>query len=173
MLTKVFILDYGSYPEDVYDRAWSSVLPVEWTQINTTLDVVDSHKDYNPPQDVIKTAAVPANASEPMTFSWTLDTSDDETYAYLYMADIQKVRNNDTREFDIIANGKVEFNPYSPMKFEVEVLFNRVPLKCEGGLCRVQLSRTRKSTLPPLMNALEIFQVIEFPQSETNQDDGA
>ncbi|XP_056866333.1 probable LRR receptor-like serine/threonine-protein kinase At1g07550 [Raphanus sativus] len=159
------------YPEDVYDRAWSSVLPVEWTQINTTLDVVDSHKDYNPPQDVIKTAAVPANDSEPMTFSWTLDTSDDETYAYLYMADIQKMRNNDTREFDIIANGKVEFNPYSPMKFEVEVLFNRVPLKCEGGLCRVQLSRTRKSTLPPLMNALEIFQVIEFPQSETNQDD--
>ncbi|KAH0876843.1 hypothetical protein HID58_064237 [Brassica napus] len=159
------------YPEDVYDRAWSPFLPVEWTQINTTLNVVDSHKDYNPPQDVIKTAAVPANASEPMTFSWTLDTSDDETYAYLYMADIQKVRNNDTREFDIIANGKVEFDPYSPMKFEVEVLFNRVPLKCEGGLCRVQLSRTRKSTLPPLMNALEIFQVIEFPQSETNQDD--
>uniref|UniRef100_A0A0D3C8B1 non-specific serine/threonine protein kinase n=1 Tax=Brassica oleracea var. oleracea TaxID=109376 RepID=A0A0D3C8B1_BRAOL len=159
------------YPEDVYDRAWSPFLPVEWTQINTTLNVVDSHKDYNPPQDVIKTAAVPANASESMTFSWTLDTSDDETYAYLYMADIQKVRNNDTREFDIIANGKVEFNPYSPMKFEVEVLFNRVPLKCEGGLCRVQLSRTRKSTLPPLMNALEIFQVIEFPQSETNQDD--
>ncbi|KAF2547020.1 hypothetical protein F2Q70_00019575 [Brassica cretica] len=159
------------YPEDVYDRAWSPFLLVEWTQINTTLNVVDSHKDYNPPQDVIKTAAVPANASEPMTFSWTLDTSDDETYAYLYMADIQKVRNNDTREFDIIANGKVEFDPYSPMKFEVEVLFNRVPLKCEGGLCRVQLSRTRKSTLPPLMNALEIFQVIEFPQSETNQDD--
>ncbi|WZZ56765.1 hypothetical protein YC2023_056872 [Brassica napus] len=156
---------------NVYDRAWSPFLPVEWTQINTTLNVVDSHKDYNPPQDVIKTAAVPANASEPMTFSWTLDTSDDETYAYLYMADIQKVRNNDTREFDIIANGKVEFDPYSPMKFEVEVLFNRVPLKCEGGLCRVQLSRTRKSTLPPLMNALEIFQVIEFPQSETNQDD--
>ncbi|WZZ20366.1 hypothetical protein YC2023_121753 [Brassica napus] len=159
------------YPEDVYDRAWSPFLPVEWTQINTTLNVVDPHKDYNPPQDVIKTAATPAIASEPMTFSWTLDTSDDETYAYLYMADIQKVRNNDTREFDIIANGKVEFDPYSPMKFEVEVLFNRVPLKCEGGLCRVQLSRTRKSTLPPLMNALEIFQVIEFPQSETNQDD--
>ncbi|KAL0865307.1 hypothetical protein Bca101_044425 [Brassica carinata] len=157
------------YPEDVYDRAWSPFLPVEWTQINTTLDVVDSHKDYNPPQEVIKTAAIPANASEPMTFSWTLDTSDDETYAYLYMADIQKLRNNETREFDIIANGKVEFDPYSPMKFEVEVLFNRVPLKCEGGLCRVQLSRTRKSTLPPLMNALEIFQVIEFPQSETNQ----
>ncbi|KAL0723749.1 hypothetical protein Bca4012_038348 [Brassica carinata] len=160
------------YPEDVYDRAWSPFLPVEWTQINTTLDVVDSHKDYNPPQEVIKTAAIPANASEPMNFSWTLDTSDDETYAYLYMADIQKLRNNDTREFDIIANGRVEFDPYSPMKFEVEdpAQMHR-PHTLRTGTGRVQLSRTRKSTLPPLMNALEIFQVIEFPQSETNQAD--
>lgn len=107
-----------------------------------------------------------------MTFSWTLDASDDETYAYLYFADIQTVGRNETREFDIIANDNVKFGVYSPLKFEVETLFNSVPLKCEGGVCRVQLSKTPKSTLPPLMNALEIFQVIEFPQSETNQDDG-
>lgn len=47
------------------------------------------------------------------------------------------MRNNDIREFDIIVNGKVEFDFYSLMKFEVEVLFNRVFLKCEGGLCCV------------------------------------
>lgn len=147
-------------------------MPLEWTQINTTRNVVDLNKDYYPPQDLIKTAAIPTLANEPMIYSWTLDTSEDQTYAYLYFADIQKLRDNETREFEVIANGKVQFKPYRPMKFEVKTLFNTVPLKCEGGVCRVQLSRTLKSTLPPLINAIETFRVIEFPQSETNQDDG-
>ncbi|CAN8311529.1 unnamed protein product [Cochlearia groenlandica] len=159
------------YPEDIYDRVWFPYLPLEWTQVNTSLNVIDSSRGYNPPQDVIRTAAIPAIASEPITFSWSLETSDDETYAFLYFADIQKMRDNETREFDITANGKIPFDPYRPMKFEVRTLYNDVPLKCEGGQCRVQLSRTRRSTLPPLINAIETFKVIEFPQSETNQDE--
>ncbi|CAA7026303.1 unnamed protein product [Microthlaspi erraticum] len=160
------------YPEDIYDRFWFPYSPLEWTEIKTSLNVVDSLKKYNPPQDVMKTASIPNISSEPMSYSWTLETSDDETYAYLYFADIQEVGDmNETREFNIIANGKVEYDPYRPMKFEVDTLFNNVPLKCEGGQCRVTLSKTKKSTLPPLMNAIEIFKVIEFPQSETNQDD--
>uniref|UniRef100_A0A1J3DBC1 non-specific serine/threonine protein kinase n=1 Tax=Noccaea caerulescens TaxID=107243 RepID=A0A1J3DBC1_NOCCA len=159
------------YPEDIYDRFWRPFLPPEWMQIKTSLNVTDSLKDYNPPQDVMKTAAIPNISSEPMSFSWTLESSDDETYAYLYFADIQQVRDNETREFAIIANNIEYALYYRPMKFKVETLFNRVPITCEGGVCRVTLSKSRKSTLPPLMNALEVFKVIEFPQSETNQDD--
>ncbi|KFK27506.1 hypothetical protein AALP_AA8G392000 [Arabis alpina] len=34
-----------------------------------------------------------------------------------------------------------------------------------------QLVRTNISTLPPLLNALEVYTVIQFPQSETNEND--
>lgn len=156
----------------MYDRIWIPYFQPEWTQINTTLNVTDSSRGYAPPRDVITTAAIPTNSREPFTFIWNLETSDDEMYAYLYFAEIQQLRTNETREFKIVANSKVDYDIYSPMKFEAVTLFNPTPLKCEGGVCRVQLTKTPKSTLPPLMNAIEIFSVIHFPQSETNKDDG-
>uniref|UniRef100_A0A0D3DKP2 Protein kinase domain-containing protein n=1 Tax=Brassica oleracea var. oleracea TaxID=109376 RepID=A0A0D3DKP2_BRAOL len=142
------------------------------TQITTTLNVTDSSNGYAPPRDAITTAAIPTNASEPLTIIWSLETSDDETYGYLYFAEIQQLRANETREFKIVANGRVDYDSYSPMNFEADTVFNHVSLKCEGAVCRLQLLRTPKSTLPPQMNAMEIFSAIYFPQSETSTDDG-
>ncbi|CAE5963040.1 unnamed protein product [Arabidopsis arenosa] len=159
------------YPKDVRDRIWFPYFEQEWTQINTTLNVSDSSDGYDPPLDAFKTAAIPTNASEKMTITWSLDISDDQTYCYIYVADIQQVRSNEIREFEIVLNGKVHFEPYRPKRFEVKTFNNTVPQKCEGGVCRVELSRTSRSTLPPLMNAFEIFRVIDFPQPETNQND--
>ncbi|CAN7067395.1 unnamed protein product [Brassica rapa subsp. trilocularis] len=39
------------------------------------------------------------------------------------------------------------------------------------GKCSLQLIRTNTSTLPPLINALEVYTVIHFSQSETNEND--
>ncbi|AEC06307.1 Leucine-rich repeat protein kinase family protein [Arabidopsis thaliana] len=158
------------YPEDVYDRVWMPYSQPEWTQINTTRNVSGFSDGYNPPQGVIQTASIPTNGSEPLTFTWNLESSDDETYAYLFFAEIQQLKVNETREFKILANG-VDYIDYTPWKFEARTLSNPAPLKCEGGVCRVQLSKTPKSTLPPLMNAIEIFSVIQFPQSDTNTDE--
>lgn len=97
-----------------------------------------------------------------MTITWSLDISDDQTYCYIYVADIQQVLSNETREFEIVLNGKVHFEPYRPKRFEVKTFNNTVPQKCEGGLCRVELSRTSRSTLPPLMNALRFSGSLTF-----------
>ncbi|EOA37565.1 hypothetical protein CARUB_v10011886mg [Capsella rubella] len=158
------------YPKDVYDRVWTPYLQQEWTHINTTLNVSGSPDGYDAPRDVITTAAIPTNVSEPFSFTWNLEASDDETYIYLYFAEIQRLQPNETREFEIAANGKVYIS-YSPMNFEEDTLFNPAPLKCEGGVCLLKLSKTPKSNLPPLLNAIELFSVIQFPQSETNRDD--
>nr|VDD08262.1 unnamed protein product [Brassica rapa] len=160
-----------SYPKDVYDRIWEPYFQLEWTQITTRLNVTDSSNGYAPPRDVITTAAIPTNASEPLTIIWSLETSDDETYAYLYFAEIQQLRANETREFKVVANGRVDYDSYSPVSFKAYTVSNHASLKCEGAVCRLQLLRTPKSTLPPLMNALEIFSAIYFPQSETSIDD--
>ncbi|ESQ36145.1 hypothetical protein EUTSA_v10006769mg [Eutrema salsugineum] len=160
------------YPKDVYDRIWfPRFQPQYWTQINTTLNVTDSSSGYVPPRDVITTAAIPTNASEPFTFTWTTETPDDKMYVYLYFAEIQQLGANETREFNIVANGRVDYDSVSPMKLESQTLSNHAWLKCEGAVCRVQLFKTPKSTLPPLMNAIEIFRAIHFPQSETSRDD--
>ena len=45
-------------------------------------------------------------------------------------------------------------------------------MQCDSGGCRLELVRTPKSTLPPLINALEAYTVIEFPKLETSPSDG-
>lgn len=146
-----------SYPKDVYDRIWEPYFLLESTQITTTLNVTDSSNGYAPPRDAITTAAIPTNASEPLTIIWSLETSDDETYGYLYFAEIQQLRANETREFNIVANGRVVYDSYSPMNFEADTVFNHASFKCEGAVCRLQLFRTPKSSLPPQMNAMWRF----------------
>lgn len=155
--TKLTILSCGSYPKDVYDRIWEPYFLLESTQITTTLNVTDSSNGYAPPRDAITTAAIPTNASEPLTIIWSLETSDDETYGYLYFAEIQQLRANETREFKIVANGRVDYDSYSPMNFEADTVFNHASFKCEGAVCRLQLFRTPKSSLPPQMNAMWRF----------------
>lgn len=70
---------------------------------------------------------------------------------------------NETREFKIVANDKVCYDSYRLFKFEAHnIVFNTLPLTCEG-VCRVQLVRTPRSTIPPwaLINAFEIHMVVE------------
>ncbi|KFK35821.1 hypothetical protein AALP_AA4G041600 [Arabis alpina] len=61
----------------------------------------------------------------------------------------------------------------SPKKLSTETMSIKPesPERCKDGICFLQLVKTKKSTLPPLINAAEIFTVVEFPQSETNQDE--
>jgi len=145
----------------------------EWKLLRTSLTVNTSDDNgYDIPEDVVVTAATPANVSSPLTISWNLETPDDLVYAYLHVAEIQSLRENDTREFNISAGQDVNYGPVSPDEFLVGTLFNTSPVKCEGGTCHLQLIKTPKSTLPPLLNAIEAFMTVEFPQSETNANDG-
>lgn len=38
--------------------------------------------------------------------------------------------------------------------------------------CTVELVMTKSSTLPPMINAMEAYQIIEFPDAETNPEEG-
>ncbi|XP_019056626.1 PREDICTED: leucine-rich repeat receptor-like serine/threonine-protein kinase At2g14510 [Tarenaya hassleriana] len=160
------------FPDDVHDRDWFPYFEDDWTEISTNQSVKDAD-GYEPPRDAVITAATPANASEPLIVYWPLESPDDQVVVFIHFAEIQSLKANEIREFNILANGKIDYGTYSPNKFEVETLSNPVPLKCDGGECRLLLLRTQRSTLPPLINAMEIFSVIEFPQSETDQNDVA
>lgn len=121
---------------------------------------------------MLVTAATPATVSSPLTISWNLETPDDLVYAYLHVTEIQSLKGNDSRVFNISAGQNVSYGPVSPEKSEVYSLYNTSPVKCEGGICNLQLIRNTNSTLPPILNAIEAFITVEFPQSETHANDG-
>ena len=160
------------YSSDIYDRIWESYFQKEWTQISTMLNVSNSN-DYKPPKTALKTAATPTNTSAPLTIAWSSENPEEEYYLYTHFSEIQALQENDLREFNMVWNGVQYFGPVTPPKLGLSTIFSRSPETCDGGECSVQLIRNNRSTHPPLLNAYEVYKGIQFPQSETNETDGA
>ncbi|KAL1220939.1 putative LRR receptor-like serine/threonine-protein kinase [Cardamine amara subsp. amara] len=159
------------YPNDIYDRKWYAFfVEKSWTSVNTTLNV-NATNGYELPEDVMATGATPLNVNATLNITWTVEPPNTQFYLYMHFAELQTLRANDIREFNMTVNGNFSYGPYSPKPLKTETVFDLAPEQCEGGACLLQLKKTPKSTLPPLLNAIEAFTVIEFPQMETNGDD--
>ncbi|KAL0897325.1 hypothetical protein Bca101_081286 [Brassica carinata] len=138
--------EYIRYPNDAYDRQWLPRFLQGTTQISTTSDMSNS--------DVY--SAHQKSHLKP------------QQYPLLLIQDLQA---DETREFIEVFNGEDFSIPVNPKKLEVTTMNKFYPSTCKGGKCSLQLKRTNRSTLPPLINACEIYRVITFPQSETNEED--
>uniref|UniRef100_A0A1J3IT16 Putative LRR receptor-like serine/threonine-protein kinase n=1 Tax=Noccaea caerulescens TaxID=107243 RepID=A0A1J3IT16_NOCCA len=161
------------YPSDVYDRKWYPMfVEGSWTQVTTNLTVNASNL-YELPQDVMTTGVTPLNPNATLNITWTLEPPTTKFYSYMHFAELQTLRANDTREFNITMNGKSQYGSYSPKPLKTQTIFDITPGQCDGGACLLQLVKTPRSTLPPLLNAIEGYTVIDFPQMETNEDDVA
>ncbi|CAN8321488.1 unnamed protein product [Cochlearia groenlandica] len=160
------------YPNDKYDRRWFPLVDKKWTLLSTTLNVSTTN-GYDPPQGVMASAATYANDKGEMNMPWSFDDSTTRFQIYIHFAEIQTLLANETREFNVLLNGNMFSGLYSPKKLQIQSMFTNFtsPERCIGGMCLLQLVKTRKSTLPPLINALEIFTIVDFPQLETNQDE--
>ncbi|XP_010443735.1 PREDICTED: receptor-like protein kinase At5g59670 [Camelina sativa] len=158
------------YMEDVSDRLWVRFFMKEWTQISTNL-TMKINNNYVPPEDALKNAATPTDTSAPLTINWSSESFSEECYLYAHFAEIQDLQANETREFNILLNGEHYYGPVIPKKLDITTVENVTPKTCQGGVCSLQLTRTNRSTLPPLLNALEVYRVIQFPQSETDESD--
>lgn len=150
------------YPNDFYDRIWVPHFEAEWKQISTNLKV-NSSNGYLVPQDVLMTAAIPVNTSARLSFTENLEFPNDELHMYFHFSEVQALQANQTREFSILWNGIVFYTPLSPEYLQVVTVYNPSPSLCEVGKCLLELERTQNSTVPPLLNAIEVFTVINFP----------
>ncbi|KAF8089131.1 hypothetical protein N665_0517s0018 [Sinapis alba] len=160
------------YPDDVYDRRWFPMVEKEWNLVTTTLSVNTSN-GFDPPQSVMSSAATYVNDNGTWDIPWNVEDSTTRFHIYLHFAEIQTLLANETREFNVLLNGNEFSEPFSPKKLGIVTMMAQPDstLRCERGACRLQLVKTKNSTLPPLLNALEILTVVELSQSETNQDE--
>lgn len=140
--------------------------------ISTDL-LVDTRNTYDVPQAVAKTACVPANASQPLIFDWTLDNNISKSYVYMHFAEIQTLKDGEIREFNITYNGGQNMYSYfRPDKLEISTLFLITPLSSPDGNFSFSFTKTGNSTLPPLINGLEIYKSLDLLELETDQDEG-
>ncbi|KAJ4878013.1 putative LRR receptor-like serine/threonine-protein kinase [Raphanus sativus] len=158
------------YPSDVYDRYWyppsqqKHLIP-----ITTTLNV-DTKNDYNPPETVMATAATPRDANASWTVEWIVEPPNTQCYPYVYFSELQTLGANETREFTMFLAGADFHSPISPGPLITTTIFDRLPTQCDGK-CVLELTKTSTSTLPPVLSAIEVYTVMDFPLVETNEDD--
>ncbi|AAF99857.1 Putative protein kinase [Arabidopsis thaliana] len=159
------------YDEDIHDRVWNPVSDDDSSSISTDLQV-QTNNLYDVPQFVMKTAAIPKDASAPWSLVWTIDNTTALSYVYMHFAEIQDLKANDLREFDITYNGgKLWFSQFRPNKLSILTMFSQVPLTSSNGEYNFTFEMTSNSTLPPLINALEIYTGLEILQLQTDKDE--
>lgn len=167
------------YPNDPYDRVWQSYIDVDaWTNITTTasIDVSNSSSFTEPPSVVLQGAATPVNGAR-LNFSWSPDPSlnSSSSTAYLlllYFAELQRLPSSALRRFDILIDGASwdGSRNYTPKYLSAEVV-KRVVVQ-GAGQHAVSLVATPDATLPPILNAIEIYSVQQMTEFATNNPDG-
>ncbi|MED6146638.1 hypothetical protein PIB30_036428 [Stylosanthes scabra] len=175
-------LDFGSitnltyrYGDDPYDRIWEPYWDEKWTQISRRLsdDEYLALNFFQTPDVVLETAATPINATASLDFYLEDDYDNNETqhqfYFYLHFTELQKLPANQTRSFSVALNGV----PWGNMELRYDFEDSKyTPTPYYGHKkYHISLSRTESSTLPPILNALEIYVVKDFSKLQTQKDD--
>ncbi|KAK4280973.1 hypothetical protein QN277_012523 [Acacia crassicarpa] len=147
----------GRYEDDIYDRIWYPYGSSSWDSISTSHAINGNNNGYRTPFEVMRTAAKPKNASASLEFSWTPNDPNSKFYVYLYFAEVKTLEINQLRKFTISCNGHLLCGPLIPSYLVAAAVSNLKPLM--GHEHRISLHRTEDSSLPPILNAVEIFEV--------------
>lgn len=118
----------------------------------------------------MSTAATPINESGPLEF-YLPPEANSKYYVYMHFAELVKLKANQSRSFNITLNGELWYDgTVVPSYLFTNTLFS--PSALTGGNYVFSIFKTENSTLPPIINAIEIYTVKHFPQSETDKQDG-
>ncbi|CAJ2663785.1 unnamed protein product [Trifolium pratense] len=174
VLLRFLRLDIGSitnlqyrYKDDVYDRIWA---PFQWDgkkNLSTNNDLL-LQNNHKPPSIVMSTAVTSVNASAPLQFYWDSDDVNDQYYLYLYFNEVEELAASETRAFNITVNEKFWYGPVIPTYRAAYTVYSNSATPLTGAArYQVSLSKTENSSLPPILNAVEIYKIKDFSESET------
>ncbi|KAL1218375.1 Senescence-induced receptor-like serine/threonine-protein kinase [Cardamine amara subsp. amara] len=161
------------YKDDIYDRIWTPRTLADTNKLNTSLTIDQGfHNGYQPPSTVMSTAETPQNESHYMTLIFRPVDPNAKFYVYLHFAEVEELKTNLTREFHIWLDESLLVRSFKPRYLFTDTVSTPNPV---GGIMvnfsLQQPGKTGDSVLPPIINALEIYQVNEFLQIPTDSQD--
>ncbi|PWA87298.1 leucine-rich repeat transmembrane protein kinase protein [Artemisia annua] len=161
------------YYKDKYDRLWD---PINWANSTRlyTLDEVNSglFTTIDPPSDVMNDAISPKYPQESLRLNWNPINATDRFFVYMHFAEIEILKKNQKREFNIYLNGNLSYGPFSPLNHTTTTIYSTEP-EIASPTYMLLINKTKNSTLPPIINALELHILKQFPQKLTDDRDTA
>uniref|UniRef100_A0A7N0TW50 non-specific serine/threonine protein kinase n=3 Tax=Kalanchoe fedtschenkoi TaxID=63787 RepID=A0A7N0TW50_KALFE len=156
------------FPDDRYDRIWE---PTEWSNgvsYISTNESVYINNGFNPPKAVMSTAVMASTSSGIVDQSSDTDEgSSQQYYTYFHFSEVQKLAPNQTREFNIYLNSdEFLYGPFQPKYLGMTTVFSVNPHFTKRF--NFSITGSVNSTLPPTLNAYEIYTYNAWPQLNTN-----
>nr|XP_025677933.1 probable LRR receptor-like protein kinase At1g51890 [Arachis hypogaea] len=154
------------YEDDPYDRIWEPYWDDKWTQLSSGFSSDNLiQNDFKVPAVVMETAATPKNATASLDFQWEDDYADNnetqhQYYFYLHFAEFRKLEENQTSSFNISLNDV----PWVRRELVYGIAYTRYTTSPLFGHKNFHISiiRAESSSVPPIINALEIYLVKDF-----------
>ncbi|KAK1548813.1 hypothetical protein Q3G72_019531 [Acer saccharum] len=161
------------YPEDVFDRYWGSYNDEDWKvmSIESNIQISDDGNNYKVPDQLLKTAATPKNASVPLSLGWN-NFEDSASVGYIYFHFANLFDDELSREMMIELEGVRNISDPVVLEYLKPKTINSTGFPISGKDVSFKIYAAEESDLPPILNAVEVFLFIALPDSPTNFNDG-
>ncbi|TXG73975.1 hypothetical protein EZV62_002554 [Acer yangbiense] len=164
--------DIVKYPDDLYDRIWFPAnKPAVFREATSAVTVVNTYLDDYPPTAVLENAFIAPNTSSTILLKTGLPSNFNEVQVYMsmYFAEVDELDANlQERSFNFYVNGVDVSDPIVPLYGEA---IQRSWKGFASSNTSFALEATSNSTLPPLINALEVYTITDELTDGTSADD--
>uniref|UniRef100_A0A7N0TXB7 non-specific serine/threonine protein kinase n=1 Tax=Kalanchoe fedtschenkoi TaxID=63787 RepID=A0A7N0TXB7_KALFE len=162
------------YKGDVYDRLWrellNSYMDCVGLCVNITsssaVDVLNSDDLYRPPPELLRTATRAPNKTFQLGFHIQVSSYVSRTepmHVYFHFAEIEKLKAGQRREMFISSGGKNLHESFT-LDYLVPLTIGPIELPIVMGVIQFSIESQKLSGLPPIVNGIEIFRVLELAQ---------
>ncbi|KAI6671838.1 hypothetical protein NL676_006723 [Syzygium grande] len=161
------------YPDDVYDRIWESWSSPAWRMLNpgtSASDLSNNNDAYKVPGDVLQTAQTANDVNSTLNFFFTPYNSTSKWICYFHFAETQILPSGQQRQLKVsTSNG--QFTETVRLEYLKPVTIVSTPVS--GSQIKFSFEATTRQSgyPPPIINALEVFQIKELLNVPTAQDD--
>ncbi|KAJ1689498.1 hypothetical protein LUZ63_013653 [Rhynchospora breviuscula] len=166
------------FPDDRHDRWWLNYNSRTLTEDSTNSAVGSSDTEFDTPPYIFQTAAMTSSTKEPLTISWTGNSPSTLYLILLHIVEIQNIPSTDLREFDITCNQDTWYTSVNPGPFNLQIDDKTtlpakwLPLAATGDTSyTISLQATASSTLPPLLNAIQLYEIRNVTGVPTDSGD--
>ncbi|XP_072994910.1 putative leucine-rich repeat receptor-like protein kinase At2g19210 [Typha latifolia] len=153
------------YPDDPYDRMWWwDMTNPKWTNISTSLAIAgDAESIFEVPSAVLRTAVMSSRIDIHFDVN---DEGDKEKFIAMHFVEFN---DTESRTFDFLLNDRLWYRSYTPPRLRVDYIYTGETVAMVNYT--FSLVQALNSTLPPILNAVEVYKVMRVSDLPTNNQD--
>ncbi|KAJ8638598.1 hypothetical protein MRB53_012865 [Persea americana] len=160
------------YPEDPFDLIWQPTEDASWISFGASQNVTIKDKAIVPQTTVMMTTVRPANNSDALYLNWTTRDFSAQFHVYMHFAKLELLGANMKREFAICCgNNSCYSSPIRPEYLVTTTIQTPQPLSGQQNYT-CSFTKTPNSNRPPILNAIEMFTILQLPETPTREEDG-